>query len=215
MNQLLWTMLIAAGAALIYGFPIRAWFFRWGAAPDDLERVMPGDACVDRPTYATTLAIRIQARPEHVWPWLVQMGHKRGGLYSYDWLDRMFGYLDRPSATRILPEWQNLKVGDRIPLGRGAAFPVCFLAPNQSLVMADNNGGFGWSWEFGLYQTGRTETTLVSRNRARVPTSWRWAFGMRLLEPAAFLMTRRMLLGLQRRAEALAADTGVRVTRAA
>jgi hypothetical protein len=34
------------------------------------------------------------------------MGYQRGGLYSYDWLDRLFGFLDRPSATRILPEFQ-------------------------------------------------------------------------------------------------------------
>ena len=127
------------------------------------------------------------------------------------WLeDRQGAIVGKDLAARF-----GWKVGDRIPLGRGAAFPVRFLAPNHSLVMADDNGGFGWSWEFGLYQTGRTETTLVSRNRARVPSSWRWAIGMRVLEPAAFLMTRRMLLGLQRRAEALAADTGVRVTRAA
>jgi hypothetical protein len=31
---------------------------------------------------------------------------------------------------------------------------------------------------------------------------------MRVIEPAAFLMTRRMLLGLKRRAEALAATRG-------
>ena len=215
MDRSLWMLPIAAIAGLLYWFPIRAWCFRWGAGPGDLERVMAGDACVDRPTYQTTLAIHIHARPEQVWPWLVQMGYQRGGLYSYDWLDRLFGYLDRPSADRILPEFQNLKAGDRIPVGRGAAFPVRHLVPHHSLVMGDSSGGFAWSWEFGLYQTGDSETTLVSRNRARVPASWHWVIGMRLLEPAAFLMTRRMLLGVKRRAEALAADTGVRVTRAA
>ena len=57
----------------------------------------------------------VNAPPEDIWPWLVQMGTGRGGLYRYDWLDRMFGFLDRPSATRILPEFQQLAVGDKIP----------------------------------------------------------------------------------------------------
>jgi len=62
--------------------------------------------------------VTVDARPEHIWPWLVQMGYQRGGLYSYDWLDRLFGFLDRPSANRVLPEFQHLAVGDTIRLVR-------------------------------------------------------------------------------------------------
>ena len=50
-----------------------------------------------------TMAVTIDGPPSAVWPWLAQMGYRRGGLYSYDWLDRLFGYLDAPSANRILP----------------------------------------------------------------------------------------------------------------
>ena len=78
-------------------FPIRRWLGRWSTTPADLCRVMSGDAAIVNPTYATTLAITVRARPEDIWPWLVQMGYQRGGLYSYDWLDRLFGYLDGPS----------------------------------------------------------------------------------------------------------------------
>src|SRR5215813_2834556 len=80
-------------------------------------------AAIDGATYSSTLAVTIDAAPEHIWPWLVQMGYRRGGLYSYDWLDRLFGYLDRPSAIRILPEFQRLAAGDEIPIGRGQGFP--------------------------------------------------------------------------------------------
>jgi hypothetical protein len=52
-------------------------------------------------------AITINAPPEDIWPWLVQIGYQRGGLYSYDWLDRLFGFLDRPSAVRILPSFSS------------------------------------------------------------------------------------------------------------
>jgi hypothetical protein len=71
----------------------------------------------------------VNAKPEHIWPWLVHIGYQRGGLSSYDWLDRLFGYLDRPSTTCILPEFQHLAVGDVIPLGQGPGWPVAVLNP--------------------------------------------------------------------------------------
>jgi hypothetical protein len=197
-------VLVVAAVVLLYWFPIRRSYLRWGATRADLLRAMPGDGIVPDPTYLTTLAITIDARPEHIWPWLVQIGHRRGGLYSYDWLDRLFGYTDGPSADRILPAFQHLQAGEMIPMGRGAGFLVASVAPNQSLVMGDNNAGFGWSWAFGLYPIDGGRTRLVSRNRAHVPAGFRWTMFMLALEPAAFLMTRRMLIGIKGRAESLA-----------
>ena len=190
-----------------YWFPIRRWMKRWGATSSDLAREMAGDSLLDDATYAGTTAVTVNARPEHIWPWLVQIGYRRGGLYSYDWLDRLFGYLDRPSATRILPEFQNLAVGDRIPLGRGPSWPVAVIEPNRALVLDMRNlGGIDWVWQFGLYQVDETQTRLVSRSRVRARTVW-----TRLLtyaiEPPGFLMTRRMLLGLKERAETLRAGS--------
>ena len=104
--------LMVAGA---YWFPVRRWFGRWGYTPEELARVMPGDALIPNPTEMSMMAVTVNAPPEDIWPWLVQIGYQRGGLYSYDWLDRLFGFLDRPSATRILPEFQQLAVGDKIP----------------------------------------------------------------------------------------------------
>ena len=65
----------------------------------------------------------IRARPGQIWPWLAQMGAGRGGLYSYDWLDRLFGYTGASSSDDILPEFQDLAVGDVIPLGRRPVGP--------------------------------------------------------------------------------------------
>ena len=78
----------------VLGFWIRRWFGRWGTTGGDLTRVMPGDAVIANPTHSATHAVTVAAPPEDIWPWLVQMGYRRGGLYSYDWLDRLFGYLD-------------------------------------------------------------------------------------------------------------------------
>ena len=196
--------LLVVVLAVAYWFPIRRWFGRWGATPADLTRVMSGDALIVNSSYAATLAITVDAWPEHIWPWLVQMGYRRGGLYSYDWLDRLFGYLDRPSANRILPEFQHLTVGDEIPVGRGGGFPVTAIEPYRALVLSGKGEGVQWVWQFGLYPVDKNRTRLVSRNNVRVPGTFAsWLF-MRVVEPAAFLMTRRMLLGLKRRSEALA-----------
>jgi hypothetical protein len=133
------------------------------------------------------------------------MGYQRGGLYSYDWLDRFFGYLDRPSATRVLPEFQRLRVGDHIPLGRGPSWPVAVAEPNRALVLDMRNmPGLDWVWQFGLYPIDETRTRLISRSRVRAHAVWA-RLVTHAIEPAGFLMTRRMLVGLRERAEALRA----------
>ena len=194
--------------SVLYWFPIRRWMSRWGATPSDLTRVMAGDALLVNPMYSGTMAVIVDAAPEHIWPWLVQIGYQRGGLYSYDWLDRLFGFLDRSSATRILPEFQNLAVGDTIPLGQGPGWPVAVLEPNRTLVLdMRNQGAFDWVWQFGLYTVDRNRTQLVSRSCVRTRSAWA-KLATHVIEPAGFLMTRRMLLGLKQRAEALRAGHG-------
>jgi hypothetical protein len=191
--------------AVLYSFPIRRWMSRWGATPSDLSRVMAGDSLLVDPTYSGTLAVSIDAPPEDIWPWLVQIGYQRGGLYSYDWLDRLFRYLDRPSAIRILPEFQHLAVGDAIPLGRGPSWPVAVIEPRHALVLDMRNlSDFDWVWQFGLYRVDENRTRLVSRSRVRTQKVWARLFTY-AIEAAGFLMTRRMLLGIKERAEALRA----------
>lgn len=197
------TLLILLGSAILYWYPLRRWMGRWGASRSDVARVMAGDPLLPNYTYSGTLAVTIDRPPERVWPWLVQIGYQRGGLYSYDWLDQLFGYLDRPSAARILPEFQQLAVGDRIPLGHGPSWPVAILEPNRALVLdMRNTGDFDWVWQFGLYRIDETRTQLVSRSRVRA-RSFAARLGTCAIEPAGFLMTRRMLLGLKQRAESM------------
>jgi hypothetical protein len=192
------------GLGLVYWFPIRKRYRYWGATDAEVERPMLGDAEVQRPTYATTVAVSVDAAPADIWPFLVQMGYRRGGLYSYDWLDRLFGFLDAPSAERVLPEFQRLEVGDVIPVGRGDGFPVKAIEPLRTLVLGGETDGFQWMWQFGLYPVNERRTRLVSRNRARIPRTVGSTLFMCVLEPAAFIMTRKMLLGLKCRAEAAA-----------
>jgi hypothetical protein len=63
-------------------------------------------------------------------------------------------------------------------------------------------GGIDWVWQFGLYPVDETRTLLVSRSRVHARTVWAWLLTS-AIEPAGFVMTRRMLLGLKQRAETL------------
>ena len=87
----------------------------WGATAQEAARELPGDELLPDPDLVATRAITIAAPPAAVWPWLVQIGIGRAGAYSYDWLDRLFG-LDVRSTRRIVPELQDLRVGDVIPV---------------------------------------------------------------------------------------------------
>jgi hypothetical protein len=189
--------------ALLYWFPVRRWFNSWGTTADEVRRSMLGDEVIEKPTSGAMLAVTINAPPENIWPWLLQLGYQRGGLYSYDWLDRLFGFLDRPSAKRILPEFQNLAIGDKIPWGHGESLAVAVIDPYRSLVLDYKGRGMEWVWQFGLYPLDGSRTRLVTRGIERTPTTLAWRLGMLIMEAAAFIMTRRMLLNLKQRAEEL------------
>ena len=85
---------------------------------------------------ASTRAVSVSAEPSDVWPWLVQMGDGRGGLYSCDRLDMLFGYLHAPSTGVVLPEYQDLAVGDVIPLGRGPDWLVTVVDTERAALRA-------------------------------------------------------------------------------
>lgn len=173
----------------------------WGATPEEVARAMPGDELVPDAGYLTNRAITVEAPPECLYPWLVQMGNGRGGLYSWDFLDRLFGFIDAKSATEILPEWQELREGDFIPLGCGADFPVVRLEPNRVFVLGDAEAG--WTWQTCLYPLPGNRTRVVTRNRGRRPGSLRGRVGLFVLDLAAFVMVHRWLRVLKGRAEGL------------
>lgn len=197
------TLFVIFTVAVVYWFALGRRFAECAPTPDDLTRTMPGDAIIANPTNSAMDAITINASPDDIWPWLVQLGYQRGGLYSYDWLDRLFGFLDRPSANRVLHEFQQLAVGDIIRLGPREELTVATLEPGRALALSYNARGFEWVWQFALYRLDTNRTRLVSRGTERFQKNIAtWLF-MCIMKPAAFIMTRRMLLGLKERAETL------------
>jgi hypothetical protein len=195
-----------AGAAVVGYALMRPWMRNWGSRPAERKLTFPGDEVVEAPNYDALMAVNIHAPPQAVWPWLTQLGRGRGGLYSYDWLDRLFGFLDAPSAKSLLPGLSELRAGDWIPIGKNPRwfYQVRIVEPNRALVLylEDEKMGWKWSWSFILEPTGQC-TRLFSRSRSHVPlrpaTLLMWA----MMELPAFIMTRKMLLNLRERAEGL------------
>jgi len=120
-----------ASAGALYGFiQGRTQFRTWGIDPEEAVKPLPGDDLVAEAEAIDTRGIEIDAPPEKVWPWLVQMGYGRAGWYSYDELD-----MSRPSADHIVPELQALAVGDIMPTHPAGGFEVKVLEPERALVL--------------------------------------------------------------------------------
>ncbi len=165
---------------------------------------MPGDELLPEPDVLATRSVTIDAPAGSIWPWLMQMGSGRGGVYTYDWIENLFG-LDMHSINEIRPEFQDRKVGDAERLGKsGPVMRVNALNPEQSMVLASDDGT--WVWAFGLYPIGDGRTRLVSRNRIAAPGAQLLvrAFQTLVMEPGSLIMERKMLLGIKERSEALA-----------
>ena len=161
--------------------------------------MLPGDELLEQADGVATRAIWIDAPAACVWPWLVQLGPSpRGGAYTYDWIENLMG-LHMHSASRVLPEFQNPRLGDTIGFGSNE-MRLDVLEPERAIAWRSGDGN--WVWAFVLREEGN-RTRLISRNRFRLPTIAARA-GMLPMEPGSLVMERKMLMGIKERAESLA-----------
>jgi len=194
----------AASAAIVgpaaYLLFFRRWCLTWGARDNEVAGKLPGDELLPGAGLVTTRAVTIDALPEVIWPWLAQMGSGRGGAYTYDWIQNLLG-LNMHSADTILPQYQDIKVGDELPMGPGRPVMTVEVAdPPRTLAIriADQN----WVWIFALVPEGGS-TRLISRNRIATSSLGpvARAFYTVFMEPGSLIMERKMLLGIKQRAE--------------
>jgi hypothetical protein len=186
--------ILLAGYLLIY----RPEQLRWGATDQEVARAMPGDQIQPQPIFNSTRAVTIDAQPEQIWPWLGQMGYKRAGFYGYDALDNA----GIPSADRIIPALQQLKVGDAFPIWEGVTYQVVAVDPNHSLVLESSHHS---TMALGLYPVDASHTRLLWRIHN---AAYNWAspyVGIQLFTDAVdFVAVRQNMLGIQARAEGVA-----------
>ena len=208
------TLLFGLGGYLLV---IRRWLVSWGTNPAETRQPLPGDELVPSPSLETTRAITIQASPAKIWPWLVQVGYRRAGFYSYDYLERMAG-VDITNTNRILPEFQTLRLGDEVHIAPETPLYVKVLDPERALVLhtimnpfnaqivnldIPNPGAYlDWSWAFVLKEIDLNRTRLLIRVRGNYePRVIIKAIIPFVLDPIHFLMERKMLLEIKHRTE--------------
>lgn len=185
---------VAAAGGVYLGL-VRPWHVRWGTTREEADAPMPGDGILGRGSKSTTRAVTIGAAAPRVWPWLAQLGYGRAGWYSYDWLDND----GRRSAEQIRPEWQRLRPGEQIMMMPGSGFDVVAVEDGHFFVARAPDGTT--SWCLSVEPLDQHSCRLISRWRAQwriTPASALW---IALSDPGAFIMERRMLLGIKARAE--------------
>jgi len=177
---------------------------RWGATQAEISGSFTGDELVPSPHITYTRAISINAKPEEIYPWIVQLGAEKGGMYSYSWFETNILQCELINADRIHEEWQNLKVGDPMKMCPGTSGPppyeIAILKPNQSIIMGHKeNGAWVEVWQFNIIpeKNGTTRLVIRSRNAAQ---GWFWD----LIRPGEFVMMRSMMWGIKERAEGMA-----------
>ncbi|WP_234790919.1 hypothetical protein [Mycolicibacterium wolinskyi] len=199
----------AVGIVAIYRGGLRPWMYTWGAGPEEVTGVLPGDELVLPDSPRTTRALTIDAPVDAVWPWLAQIGEDRGGFYSYAMLERAVG-AHVYNANRVHPEWQDLHVGDSIWLARrygdGARQTVALVEPESDLVLmapadferVQRGEKASGAWSFHVRRIDGW-TRLIVRGSGDMA-------GNPLFDIAHFVMERRMMCGIRHRAEQLYRD---------
>jgi hypothetical protein len=192
-----------SGLPLFATAPLRRpWHLRWGATDEEVRGRMPGDELVPKASFNGTRAITVHAPPDMVWPWIVQMGYRRAGFYTYALVDNA-GY---ESADRILEEYQPTRLGDWLPMAKKVnettAFKVRAFELNESLLWEKPDST--WAWKLTPLAGGRTRLLCRLKVRYAWESPGSAILTLILLEFGDFPMMRRVLEGIKARAERMA-----------
>ena len=194
-----------AVAAATYILFARPWHLRWGASVRRAPRPSPATTSSRAPISPRPAPSPSAPQPARLWPWIAQLGQGRGGFYSYDFLENLAG-CDIHSAGRIVPRWQDIKVGDEVKLAPAVGLGVAALEPGRSLVL---RGGipvgntpppydFTWAWVLRDEPDGTSR--LLVRERYAYTRPWA-RFLVEPVEAVSFVMSQKMLRGIRDRAE--------------
>ncbi|MEM9490568.1 MAG: hypothetical protein AAGC55_15580 [Myxococcota bacterium] len=196
---------------------------RCAASAAERAAARPGDDAIAPGGRALDHGITIAAPPAAVWPWLAQMGSGRAGWYSYDRLDN--GGV--PSARHIQRDLQDIAIGTVIPalpgvteyfvvtelsaprylvLGvpgaRGAVGPIGSDTWRQSFSRANSTYWLSPDGDSGCrlhvrIRLGTLAVHLPGLGERSIPSG----LARRLLQPFHFIMQRKQLVEIRRRAE--------------
>jgi hypothetical protein len=202
-----------AALLAVYFALARPWFRRWGATDAEVAMALPGDAIVPDAKSRETRAITIAAPAAQVWPWLAQIGQDRGGFYSYQLLENLFG-CEMPNIEQLDPRLQQWKLGDKLWMypprkADGVGFAVlAAYEPGRALGFATRQIGTAadapadGSWTFVVEPIDAHSSRLFFRGRAAGGLrSFAAVFNVAVFEPVHFAMERRTMEGVKALAE--------------
>ncbi len=197
--KLIGILVALAVLAVVVIIALLPWMDSWGATDDEIAASFSGDELVPSPRLFYTRAVTINATPEEIYPWIVQLGADKGGMYSYTWLEGLI-QCPQTNADRIHEEWQGLKVGDKVLMCKNdmpPGYEVAKIEPNRAIVMGHQTDGT-WTdvWQFLLIPQADGTTRFVVRSRNSLD-GWFWD----AIRPGEFIMMRRMMLTIKERAE--------------
>jgi hypothetical protein len=163
---------------------------RWGTTREEAAETLPGDDLFPANREISTKAVTIDASPAVVYALVQQMGQHRAGWYGWDWFYNATGssdFVDGHYSKRIVPELQDVRVGDKISINDMIAYTVTTAEPGKALVLT----------------AGSLEPDQLRRPQASMPETWTENSMAFVMRPTADGGTRLLL-----RMRADGTDTG-------
>ncbi|HEV7191896.1 MAG TPA: DinB family protein [Jatrophihabitantaceae bacterium] len=148
------------------------------ASAAEIAAALPGDDVVPDPDVVMDRAFTLDADPETVWPWLLQLGKARAGWYLPRRVER-FVPRSRRAIRHVDARWLQLRPGEVIPDygGQDASFEAVRVEAPVVLVYRSRRGRTELSWAIHLCQVrppGRPPVTRVQLRLRLAPVRHRW-----------------------------------------
>jgi hypothetical protein len=191
------TLFIVSILLIIYIFIIRPWHLKLGATTKEVKLGLPGDEIVKKPDFNATRGITVSASTEEIWKWIIQIGSKRAGWYSIDWMDNA----GKPSSTVILPEFQKIEIGQFIPFtpDQKNGMWVKDFKQYEYILWIDKEGRATWIWY--MYVNDAGETRLITRLHTKYVWNSLWIIYYLIYDFGDIVMMKKCMNGIKHRAE--------------
>jgi len=197
MTTIIYTVIFIIVLVVTYLLVIRPWHLKWGATKKELMLELPGDSIVHKPDFNATRGITINSSLEVIWQWIIQIGSRRAGWYSIDWMDNA----GIKSSDKILPEFQKIEVGQFIPFtpDQKNGMWVKEFKENKYILWVDKEEKATWLWY--LYPVDKTRSRLVTRLRTKYNWKGIWIIYYLLYDFGDIIMMSKCMKGIKKRAE--------------
>jgi hypothetical protein len=197
MTTLLIIAVILTGLTGLYLLVLRPWHLRWGATDNDLALSLPGDSLVTNPDFNATRGITINSTPEKIWKWIIQIGSRRAGWYSIDWMDNA----GIKSSNELLTEFQRIEIGQFIPFtpDQKNGMWVKEFKENEYILWVDKEGRATSLWY--LYPVDEKQSRLLTRLRTKYVWKGFWIIYYLLYDFGDIVMMSKCMTGIKKRAE--------------